>query len=77
MIRAKFKLSSVTNFPGTTQQRFHFDAVYDASIPENASFTKYTPSGHMEMTVDNPAAQDQLKLGEYYYFDFIPCPTGG
>ena len=26
------------------------------------------------LVIDNPPAQEQLKLGEYLYVDFTPCP---
>jgi hypothetical protein len=41
---------------------------------EDADFTKATPSGHIEMQVDNPAAAVQFKPGRFYYVDFTECP---
>lgn len=52
-----------------------FQTCYDQSIPEDRSFTKATPNGQITMQVDNPAALEQLKLGEYYYVDFTPVPS--
>lgn len=75
MVRCKFRLASITNFAGTTMQKFTFHAVHDDSIPENAAFTRYTPSGQFEMNVDNPAAQEKFKVGDYYYFDINPVPA--
>lgn len=73
MVRAKFRLAEVTSFGNTGMQKFKFSAVQDTSIPEDAQFTKYTPSGTLEMSVDNPPAQAQFKVGDYYYLDFTPC----
>lgn len=41
---------------------------------ENFDFTKATPSGHIEMQIDNPKAAVQFKPGYHYYVDFIECP---
>lgn len=45
---------------------------YDESVPEDARFSKATPSGRMEMFVDNPAALEQLQLGKAVYLDITP-----
>lgn len=73
MVRAKFRLSEVHNLSWSqTAQRFVFEAQYDTAIPEDQRFSKATPTCRFEMTVDNPAAQQQFKLGESYYFDVSP-----
>lgn len=74
-VRCKMKLVSITSFPQTTQQRFRFEVSYDDSIPEDQRFYKYTPSGHMEILVDNPRVQETYKMGDYYYFDSVPVPA--
>ena len=33
---------------------------------------KYTPSGAITMTIDNPEALDQFKVGDEFYVDFTP-----
>lgn len=48
--------------------KYEFRAMYDASIPEDQRFTKYTPSGSLEMFVDNDAVT--FIPGQYYYLDF-------
>lgn len=71
-VRAKFQLQSIThNAWGGKVLRF--GVIYDTSTEENRRFTKATPSGHMEMTIDNPAAIEQFELGKYYYTDFTPA----
>ncbi len=80
MVRAKFKLTTIT----TTEygkgvgssKKLRFDTVYDKAIPEDCSFSTATPSGTIEMQVDNPAALEQLKIGQSFYVDFTPVPEG-
>ena len=71
-VRAKFLLSSITSY-SYGGKRLHFDAVYDTSTEENRRFSKVTPSGALEMTIDNEAAAEQFQLGKYYYTDFSPA----
>lgn len=69
-VRAKFQLQSVTDHhwsKGVKTLKFY--ASYDPSIPEDQRFSKATPNGSFEMTVDNPAAIAQFELGKQYYFD--------
>jgi len=39
----------------------------------NESWSKYTPSGKLEMAVTNPAAIDMFAIGKAYFVDFTPC----
>ena len=71
-VRCKFRLAEITGFAGTTIQRFVFSAQYDQSVPEDQRFTKDTPNGCFEMTVDNPPVQAHFRLGNAYYFDVTP-----
>lgn len=72
--RAKLKLVSKTervwNVNVAPQVTLRFDCIYDASIPEDRRFQKATPSGHIELQIDNPAALEQFELGIDYYVDF-------
>jgi hypothetical protein len=71
MVRGKFVLNSITNHSWSpTAQTFNFGAVYDNTTEENKRFAKYTPSGTLSMTVDNPPAQEFFELGKSYYLDF-------
>lgn len=70
-VRALFQLVSIEqSYYGTKVLKF--DARYDTRIEEHARFAKATPSGKLEMQVDNPAAAEQFKIGEFYYLDFTP-----
>lgn len=70
MVRGKFKVTSVTHHeysPGVTVK---LTAVPNDGTPENERFHRYTPSGSIEMFIDNPPASDELKLGSTFYVDF-------
>lgn len=41
-------------------------------LSENTKFHTATPSGSIELTVDNVAAQSAFEPGKYYYVDFTP-----
>lgn len=46
---------------------------YDTTIPEDQRFYDATPTGHIEMVVNNPVALEQLTIGKSFYVDFTPC----
>jgi hypothetical protein len=77
-IRAKLHLTQLTMHEWGVKT-VKFEARYDPSIPEDQRFMKATPSGHAELTIDNPTAIAQLELGKDYYVDFTaveqPMPT--
>jgi hypothetical protein len=70
--RAKFQCQTETrNAYGQEGARtYKFQAAYDPDVPEDQRYSKYTPSGWLEITVDNPNVE--FKLGAYYYLDFTP-----
>ena len=71
MVRGKFTLSEIRHHNWSpTAQTFVFSAVYDQTTEENKRYSKATPSGRLEMTVDNPPAQAFFELGKSYYLDF-------
>jgi hypothetical protein len=74
MVRCKFRLAEVTSYSHGGGQSFIFRPEYDTSIPEDQRFAKASPSGEFKIYVDNPVAQEQFKVGSYYYFDAIPVP---
>jgi hypothetical protein len=45
-------------------------AQYDPELPEDVRYSKATPSGRIEMQVDNPPARAFFKPGKAYYIDF-------
>lgn len=71
MVRGKFILHEITQTAWDPVGRnLVFRAQYDPDLPEDQSYSKATPTGRIEMTVDNPAALAQFELGKIYYVDF-------
>lgn len=52
--------------------KVRFETQYDNTIPEDQAFTKYTPSGHMEATISNPAALSTIEVGQSFYVYIAP-----
>ena len=72
-VRAKFTLHAVTKHHHGTAVSLRFGAVSADDVPENQRYHKYTPSGTLEIYVDNPSAVEQFELGKSYYLDFTPA----
>lgn len=58
----------------TWPRTYRFTASYDESIPEDQRYARYTPSGSLTITVDNPAVE--FELGKSYYLDITPADEG-
>ena len=69
-VRAKMRLTAVTDHEGGSRT-LKFWTQYDPSIPEDQRFQKATPSGSIEMMVDNQAVLPHFVLGKHYYVDFV------
>jgi hypothetical protein len=74
-VRAKFKCTSKT-------ERESYDSKNEVAIDvtlspvlgdENKPWSKYTPSGSLEMTITNPDAAGAFKPGQCYLLDFTPA----
>lgn len=71
--RAKFQCLSVTDHGWNKTVRLQ--VVYSRKEgEENRDFTKATPSGTIEMAIDNPNAAVLFEPQKYYYVDFSPAP---
>jgi hypothetical protein len=70
-VRGKFTVISWTDF-GTSSRSVKLMPIYDTDTPEDQRFAKATPSGSIEMTIDNPVALAELQIGKRFYVDFIP-----
>lgn len=57
-------------------EKVRLNAVYESGAPtaENVRFAKSTPSGMIEMSIDNPDAWGVFTPGASFYVDFIPAP---
>ena len=49
--------------------------LYAVSGDENKTWAKHTPSGKIEISIDNPDAYDQFELGKTYFVDSTPAPA--
>jgi hypothetical protein len=86
MVRAKFRCMGLKQiYVQTSEQgpdgkwipkpKTH-DVVELAPVSDgaNKTWSKYTPSGSISMTIDNPDAVGQFKIGGTYFVDFSPAP---
>ncbi len=74
MVRAKFQVTEVAkNQYGSV--KVTLSPQYDQSIEEDRRFAKATPSGTIQLQIDNPPASDFLALGKYFYVDFSEVPV--
>lgn len=67
-VRAKFTCQEVTQYIGT-MKKVRLTPVTGVD-GEDKMFWKYTPSGELTMTIDNPPASDMFVPGQTYYLDF-------
>ncbi len=70
-MRAKFRCNSVTDTGSQVQASLN--AVADDGTPENERYHKYTPSGALTITIDNPDLGDFFVPQGFYYLDFSPA----
>jgi hypothetical protein len=69
-IRAKFRCISETSFSSGPEgmKQYRFQPMYSPEVPEDQRYSKYTPSGSLEISVDNPSVK--FVVGTDYYLDF-------
>ncbi|MBD2005624.1 MULTISPECIES: hypothetical protein [Cyanophyceae] len=67
-VRAKFKVTSITQFEFDAI-KVEMNPVYGDS-PENQQFWKATPTGKIEMQINNPDTTSLFAVGAEYYVDF-------
>jgi hypothetical protein len=66
--RGKFRCDSKRGYwMNESARTYEFSAVCNDGTPENDRFHKYTPSGNISITVDNPNVV--FELGKFYYVD--------
>jgi hypothetical protein len=77
MIRAKFKVHSITQTASWGAGGHESDTVklVVATDDANKTWSKWTPNGSIELTINNPEALSQFKIGEYFFVDFTPAPA--
>lgn len=73
--RCKFQICAIlpaypSTDPATSDaKRVVLETRYDTSIAEDQAFTKYTPTGRMDVVIDNPTVTNQFKVGDLVYVD--------
>lgn len=80
MVKAKFKVDGIFGgtIDGAESKRIEMSPVFASEFgkegnacEENAIFGKYTPAGHISITIVNPAAFEQFEVNKEYYVDFF------
>lgn len=71
-VRAKFQCNSISKSPDNSTAVVNLMAVTTGSV-ENESWSKYTPSGQLQMVISNPAAFEQFEQGKEYFIDITPA----
>lgn len=68
-VRCKFRATSETRsaYGPDGARTYKFQAVYDPDLPEDQRFAAATPTGTLEILVDNPGVE--FLLGKQYYLD--------
>lgn len=76
-MRAKFRVTKVESvgLPEPSYEILSLHAVTDSPFDadgksDDNSFSRWTPSGDLTMSVTNPSLFGKIKEGEKYYLDF-------
>lgn len=76
-VQAKFWVSEIKNhgsYGGIGDQVATVEMLpVSADTPENAQWSKYTPSGKIEMVITNPSAVEAFELGKTYLINISPA----
>ena len=76
MVRAKFRVTKITTTCWGANQPDSSEVTLSAVGDDmNKTWSKWTPSGNLSMTVNNPDALKQFEVGEYYFLDFTKAPA--
>ena len=69
MVTAKFKVQNVNDFGNYRQVSLAPVYSSDKSSP-NYTWSQYTPSGKLEMTITNPSAYEKFSVGKTFLMTF-------
>lgn len=78
VVRCKMKVVEVidrTSSYSITKQESHQVKLAAVTDPANKTWAAYTPSGSIELTINNPDAFAQFKVGETFFVDFTAAPA--
>lgn len=68
--RCKFQVISVTDYGPNCSKKIRLETRYDSELAkEDRAFRKATPTGSMEVDIDNPNVFDIFSPGNYVYID--------
>jgi hypothetical protein len=76
-VKAKFYVSSVAeqaHSPGQRPPDSKVVRLAAATGQGNEQWSRWTPSGTIEMTINNPAAYEQFQVGQYVEITFESVP---
>lgn len=75
--RCKFRCSNVTKLGDSGAIAVEMDSHYDEPLSrEDHAFSKATPAGRFNATIDNPNVVPLFEVGRHYYLDITPVPEG-
>lgn len=76
MTRAKFRCHNVTEYGES--KKVQLSPIYPGAdaTEEDKAFWTATPSGSIDMQINNPAAAVQFEVGKTYYVDFSEAEVG-
>ena len=74
MTRAKFYVNQIIRTSGWNGATIKLQPVYSNDPQhENKKFWEATPSGSIELNINNPDAVEEFELGKEYFVDFTPA----
>lgn len=74
-IRGRFTLQSIEQHATADKNACHCNVRFTAvtsDMADCASWSQWTPTGELKMTITNPDAMDALVVGRQYYLDLSP-----
>ena len=78
VLRCKMRVQSVMHYKNgdgsTENEQVVLSAVYGKEGTDNDQWSKWTPSANFTITINNPAAFNQLSKGHEFFVDFTPAP---
>jgi hypothetical protein len=76
MVRAKFVVTKITRYENPNSATIELEPRYSKAVPEDQRFSEATPSGKLEMYVNNPKVIEFLTPGKVCYIDITEAPAG-
>lgn len=75
-VRAKMRCTEKKEMIGYGADRASIDVVVFQAVSDelNKTWSKYTPSGRLELQIDNPEAVGQFRVGGFYFVDIDEAP---